>query len=104
MLYNEHCKAAKELQRKVDKLKEEGKDPCLPQKPELPKVLHTPHNTPNANATPPRRNTSSPQHFGRPLTESNMGDESFMLLGGQRVRVSSSFKTITDHPFHSLCH
>jgi hypothetical protein len=103
MLYNEHCKAAKELQRKVDKLKEEGKDPCLPQKPELPKVPHTLHNTSNANAPPPRRNTSSPQHLGRPLTESNMGDESFMLLGGQRVRVFLSFKTITDHS-HSLCH
>lgn len=91
MLYNEHRKAAKELQRKVDKLTEEGKDPSLPQKPELPKALHTPHNSQNANSMP-RRNTSSPQHFGRPLTESNMGDESFMLLGGQRVRVLLSLR------------
>lgn len=87
MLYNEHCKAAKELQRKIDQLKLEGKDPSLPQKPELPKAAPPRHNS-NPYIGPSRMNTSSPPPI-RPMTDSqNTGDESFMLLGGQRVRFS----------------
>lgn len=85
MLYNEHCKAAKELQRKAYQLKVEGKDPSLPQKAELPKAA-PPRHASNPYAGPSRVNTSSPQPI-RPMSDSqNTGDESFMLLGGQRVR------------------
>lgn len=84
MLYNEHCKAAKELQRKIDQLKAEGKDPSLPQRPEIPKPA-PPRQPSNPYNAPSRVNTSSPQPI-RPMTDSqNTGDESFMLLGGQRV-------------------
>jgi hypothetical protein len=89
-LYNEQCKAAKDLQRKIDKLKEEGQDPSLPQKPDHelnPQVINTkPHS--NASTEIPRivESSSQPTGLGRPLTDSNTGDESFMLLGGQRVR------------------
>ncbi|CAA7267636.1 unnamed protein product [Cyclocybe aegerita] len=90
MLYNEHCKAAKDLQRKIDKLREEGKDPALPQKPDLPKPA-SPRRNSSQYAGPSRMNTSSPQPTGRPLTDSNTGDESFMLLGGQRSDPGDAF-------------
>ncbi|KJA27397.1 hypothetical protein HYPSUDRAFT_35294 [Hypholoma sublateritium FD-334 SS-4] len=90
MLYNEHCKAAKELQRKADQLKVEGKDPSLPQKAELPKAA-PPRHTSHPYAGPPRVNTSSPQPV-RPMSDSqNTGDESFMLLGGQRSDPGDAF-------------
>jgi hypothetical protein len=93
MLYNEHCKAAKELQRRIDQLKAEGKDPSLPQIPELPKAVTPARRNSNAYGGPHRVNTSSPQPL-RPMTDSqNAGDESFMLLGGQRV--CSPYFTIT---------
>ena len=84
MLYNEHSKAAKELQRKIEKLKADGVDPSLPQQHDLPKVP-PPRQNSNSRTGPPRVNTSSPQPIGRPMSDSNTGDESFMLLGGQRV-------------------
>ncbi|PPQ89090.1 hypothetical protein CVT25_006462 [Psilocybe cyanescens] len=91
MLYNEHCKAAKELQRKIDQLKAEGKDPSLPQKSDIPKNPPPRHNS-NQYAGPPRINTSSPQPLRATLTDSqNAGDESFMLLGGQRSDPGDAF-------------
>ena len=87
MLYNEHCKAGKELQRKIDKLKEEGKDPSLPQLPELSQKVPPPKPTYHGS---PRVNTSSPQPLRFMTDSQNTGDESFMLLGGQRVRLSLS--------------
>ena len=100
-LYNEQCKAAKDLQRKIDKLKEEGKDPSLPQKSDRepnPPVTNTDLHT-NAPAGVPRIVNPSPQPLilGHPLTDSNTGDESFMLLGGQRVR--SHHLSGTRHPY-----
>jgi len=90
MLYNEHCKAGKELQRKIDKLKDEGKDPSLPQLPELSqKVLPLKPNS-NPYHGSPRVNTSSPQPLRFMTDSQNTGDESFMLLGGQRVRLTTS--------------
>ncbi|KAF8162995.1 hypothetical protein B0H34DRAFT_794745 [Crassisporium funariophilum] len=92
MLYNEHCKAAKELQRRIDKLKEEGKDPSLPQKPDFPRAAPPRNNSSNAYSSGPQRvNTSSPQPL-RPMSDSqNTGDESFMLLGGQRSDPGDAF-------------
>jgi hypothetical protein len=80
MLYDEHSKAGKELQRKIVQLREENKDPSLPQMTVVP-------TSPSTNATlgstlrppsspPPRRMTDSQQTV----------DESFMVLG-QRVSV-----------------
>jgi len=82
MLYNDHCKAEKELQRKIDKLKQEGKDPNMPHKPERPVtplvrgVQLSGIQTPQGSASPPPL---------RPMIDTV--DESFMLLGGQRVRL-----------------
>ena len=83
MLYNKHCKAEKELQSKIESLKQEGKDPNLPHKPERPLsplvrgVQLSGIQTPQASASPP----------SRPMIDTV--DESFMLLGGQRVRLLS---------------
>ncbi|KAG1756287.1 uncharacterized protein EDB91DRAFT_4955 [Suillus paluster] len=57
MLYNEHIKAGKELQRRIAKLREENQDPTLPQK-------------------------TSPSS-SRLLDSHNNVDESFMVLGQQ---------------------
>ena len=90
MLYNEHCKAGKELQRKIDILKNEGKDPSLPQLPELSQKAPPPKLHSNAYPGPPRVNTSSPQPLRFMTDSQNTGDESFMLLGAQRVRLIMS--------------
>ncbi|KAG6889723.1 hypothetical protein C0995_015021 [Termitomyces sp. Mi166 len=80
LLYNDHTKAAKELERKIEKLREEGKDPALPQKAEVAQV-QTPRSPRNPNL--PRSTPSTPPF--RPLSDSqNAVDESFMLLAGQR--------------------
>jgi hypothetical protein len=87
MLYEDHLKAEKELQRRIAKLREEGKDPSLPHKP--PSSSHPsgpipPANLSGANYSP--RRVPSPPPPGRRLTDSNStGEESFMVLG-QRVR------------------
>ncbi|KAF8232363.1 hypothetical protein L208DRAFT_1397567 [Tricholoma matsutake] len=89
LLYNEHCKAEKELQRKIAKLKEEGKDPSLPQKLERPQSAAT---RPSAQAYPaiPRSVPSPPS--SRQMTDSqNTVDESFMLLAGQRSDPGDAF-------------
>ncbi|KAF9036744.1 hypothetical protein BJ165DRAFT_1559775, partial [Panaeolus papilionaceus] len=93
MLYNDHCKAAKELQRKIEKLKMEGKDPALPQK--LDATTSAKSSTPRSNSKPyvgpSRVNTSSPQPV-MPMSDSqNAGEESFMLLGGQRSDPGDAF-------------
>jgi hypothetical protein len=81
MLYNDHLKAGKELQRKIDKLREENKDPSLPQKP----APSLPVSNSNAANTIPQP-VPSPPPSGRRMTDSqNTGEESFMVLG-QRVR------------------
>lgn len=80
MLYNEHRKAGKELQRKIAKLREENKDPSLPQKPSK---SSTPMNVATALPQPlPSPSLQAPQNN---LADSQQAvDESFMLLG-QRV-------------------
>ncbi|KAJ7721072.1 hypothetical protein DFH07DRAFT_858139 [Mycena maculata] len=89
MLYNEHHKAGKELQRRIEQLKAEGKDPSLPQKPDPPQSSTA---RPNSNPYPafPRSAPSPPPH--RPMTDSQgTVDESFMLLGGQRSDPGDAF-------------
>ncbi|KAG5639610.1 hypothetical protein H0H81_010812 [Sphagnurus paluster] len=87
MLYNEHCKATKELERKIEKLREEGKDPSLPQKMELPQPSAP---RPQAHPGISRSTPSTPPH--RPMMDShNTVDESFMLLAGQRSDPGDGF-------------
>lgn len=74
MLYNEHAKSAKDVQRKIAKLREENKDPSLPQN--IPhKQTPSPPPVPGPSSSPP------PQTGNRMVDSQNTGDESFMLLG-----------------------
>lgn len=79
MLYNDHNKAGKELQRRIAKLREEGKDPSLAQRPPVPPRSHPSHS--------PGTHTMSSHISSR----SRMGDsnhtidDSYMVLG-QQVR------------------
>jgi len=87
MLYQDHIKAAKELQRRISKLEEEGKNPNLPQKPDAPRTSTFRHSGSGPmQGAPSRVNNTSP----RPMSDSqgNPAEESFMLLGGQRVRLA----------------
>jgi len=85
MLYNEHAKSAKDVQFKIAKLREENKDPSLPQN--IPhKHTPAPPSVAGPSSSPP------PQTGNRMVDSQNTGDESFMLLG-QRVSLISS------HPF-----
>ncbi|KAJ7273494.1 hypothetical protein B0H12DRAFT_1089662 [Mycena haematopus] len=89
LLYNEHHKAGKELQRKIDQLKAEGKDPTLPHKPDPPQ-LSAMRSSSHPYPSFPRSAPSPPPH--RPMTDSQgTVDESFMLLGGQRSDPGDAF-------------
>lgn len=82
MLYSEHAKSAKDVQRRIVKLREENKDPSLPQNAPHRHTL-TPPTVPGSSSSPP------PQTDNRMADSQNTGDESFMLLG-QRVSPVSS--------------
>ncbi|KAH9053874.1 hypothetical protein EDB87DRAFT_1676692 [Lactarius vividus] len=87
MLYNEHSKAAKELQRRIAALREEGVDPTLPQKSALPRPLPP--------SPPPTHGSSTsplPYPKGGRMPDSQV-DESFMLLGQQSTDASDAFNT-----------
>ncbi|THH33979.1 hypothetical protein EUX98_g335 [Antrodiella citrinella] len=100
MLYNEHSKAGKELQRKIAKLREEGKDPSLPQKSLRPAT-----STPGPSVVPPQPTSSPPPTARNNLSDSQQTvEESFMLLG-QRSEGSDAFNTfwrITEGMLHHL--
>ncbi|KAH8107203.1 hypothetical protein BXZ70DRAFT_282945 [Cristinia sonorae] len=102
MLYNEHAKAGKELQRKISKLREEGKDPSLPQKSMRPATSDA---TPGPSAAPPQLTSSPPPSARNNLSDSQQTvEESFMLLG-QRSEGSDAFNTfwkITEGMLHHL--
>ncbi|KXN82501.1 hypothetical protein AN958_02352 [Leucoagaricus sp. SymC.cos] len=92
MLYNEQLKSGRDLQRRIEKLKEEGKDPSQPQPiPNAPAMQHK-----NITA-PSQRTMTPPQVPGRiesPQPLHGMTDtvgESFMLLGGQRSEPGDPF-------------
>lgn len=77
MLYSEHHKAGNELQRKITKLREENKDPSLPQKVARTSAAAVPPSTlPQPIASPPH-NLPQPRMSDSQQTV----DESFMLLG-----------------------
>ncbi|KAI9434007.1 hypothetical protein H4582DRAFT_2185439 [Lactarius indigo] len=87
MLFNEHSKAAKELQRRIAALREEGVDPALPQKPAPPRPLP-------ASPPPTHGSSASPLPYpkGGRMPDSQV-DESFMLLGQQSTDASDAFNT-----------
>jgi len=79
MLYNDHNKAGKELQRKIQKLREEGKDPNQPHPPPPVKREQRMHGSVASSPIPMSR--TSPQGN---LFDSNYPiDESYMMLGQQ---------------------
>ncbi|KAL0071574.1 hypothetical protein AAF712_001431 [Marasmius tenuissimus] len=85
MLHNEHKKANMDLEKRIARLREEGQDPNLPQKPDI-------RRTSSANPASP----SFPQPIPsppptRPLMESGTVEESFMVLGGQRSDPGDAF-------------
>ncbi|KAI0083994.1 hypothetical protein BDY19DRAFT_987710 [Irpex rosettiformis] len=80
LLYAKHTKTGKEIQRRIEKLKAENKDPSLPQKPfRLTQNGHSgtsSHSAPQPVPSPPLNSSLNR------LSESQQGvDESFMLLG-----------------------
>ncbi|KAI0807225.1 hypothetical protein C8Q74DRAFT_47242 [Fomes fomentarius] len=79
MLHNEHMKMGKDLQRRIAKLREENKDPALPQKPPGTSTAG-----PSWSAPPPPPQpvpSPSPQPQNRLEESQHTVDESFMLLG-----------------------
>ncbi|KAG6335882.1 hypothetical protein ID866_3219 [Astraeus odoratus] len=83
LLYNEHAKAEKELERRIAKLREEGKDPTLPQKPS-PRVINRAATGPTGLSQTSYLAHSPIQHPStsmRLMDSQNNVDESFMLLG-----------------------
>jgi hypothetical protein len=78
MLYNEHNKAGKDLQRRITKLREEGKDPSLAQRPPTPPRSHT-------SSSPGPHPLSSHISRGRMVDSNHTIDDSYMVLG-QQVR------------------
>lgn len=93
MLYNDQCKLGKEIQRRIEKLRSENKDPSLPQKSaQLP--IRAPHASPSFDlGTYSPRAVPSPPPYGRGRMMDSQAtvDESFMVLGG---RVSVAFASI----------
>ncbi|KAH9934881.1 uncharacterized protein B0H18DRAFT_951400 [Fomitopsis serialis] len=78
MLCNDHSKAGKELQRRIAKLREENKDPSLPQKPAGAAPSSSNAARPVTLPTAP----SPPPHAQNRMSDSQQTvDESFMLLG-----------------------
>lgn len=80
MLYNDQRKLGKELQRRIEKLRAENKDPALPQKPARtnpPSSFDTSAHSPRAVPSPP------PNARGRMIDSQATVDESFMVLGGR---------------------
>ncbi|RPD65920.1 hypothetical protein L226DRAFT_530046 [Lentinus tigrinus ALCF2SS1-7] len=78
MLHNEHMKMGKDLQRRIAKLREENKDPALPQKPQRASTAGPSTST----LSPPQPVPSPPPQPQSRLSESQQTvEESFMLLG-----------------------
>lgn len=86
MLYNEHIKAGRDLERRIAKLREEHKDPTLPQKVPQMRAEHNSSSSNTKSRPYPTPSPPMPPSASLRLTDSqNNVDESFMVLG-QRVR------------------
>lgn len=84
LLYNRHCKDRDDLQRKIQKLQDEGKDPSLPQRTEVAPMNRRLSSNAGASSAQNQTGSASQQLYHRPtMSDSNTVDESFMVLGGQ---------------------
>ncbi|KAI6111485.1 hypothetical protein EDD17DRAFT_1504810 [Pisolithus thermaeus] len=87
LLYSEHVKAGKELQRRIAKLRDEGKDPTLPQKVlprNVPAYSGRAVGSPSSIPLQPyvHQYSNNDSSASMRLTDShNNVDESFMVLG-----------------------
>jgi len=91
MLHNKHIKDRDDLRRRIQKLRDEGKDPNLPQVPQrqADAAPHS-HRHPTTASNAQDQSTMSSQQ--RPMSDShNTVDESFMVLGGQRSDPGDAF-------------
>ncbi|KAI0747916.1 hypothetical protein C8Q80DRAFT_1169069 [Daedaleopsis nitida] len=79
MLHNEHMKMGKDLQRRIAKLREEDKDPALPQKP--PRTSSAGPSTSAVIPSPQPAPSPAEQPQNRMSDSQHTVDESFMLLG-----------------------
>ncbi|KAJ7582932.1 hypothetical protein C8J56DRAFT_956080 [Mycena floridula] len=91
MLHDDQVKAVKELDKRIEMLRKEGKDPTLPQKSNLPKQGTTRHLVEIARSIP-----SSPNQHQSLNELQGTVDESFMLLGGQRSDPGDAFNHFWD--------
>lgn len=97
LLFDHHSKAGKDLQRKIEKIKQEGRDPSKPQQLSPPRPLPSfnqatfggiPRPVPSP---PPQHNIAgSSRKLGMTDSQGTV-DESFMVLAGQRVSLCSVF-------------
>lgn len=89
MLYSEHIKAGRDLDRRIAKLREENKDPTLPQKVSLAQMRAEQSSPGPSTGSRPFHPAPSPplppSASLRLMDSQNNVDESFMVLG-QRVR------------------
>lgn len=95
MLYNEHIKAGRDLERKIAKLREENRDPTLPQKVSQIGAEHN-SSASSAGSRPSHPAPSPPLPPSaslRMMDSQNNVDESFMVLG-QRVCTSYSSRSV----------
>lgn len=90
MLHNKHLKDRDDLQRRIQKLRDEGKDPNLPQVPQRQTHAAPSHLHPTITSSVQNQSRTSSQQ--RPMSDShNTVDESFMVLGGQRSEPGDAF-------------
>ncbi|KAK7043664.1 hypothetical protein VNI00_008275 [Paramarasmius palmivorus] len=83
MLSTQHRKAGTELERKIERIREEGKDPNVPQI-QVQKPIPSSSSAGASHLMPPPVHTPPTRHL---MDSQGTVDESFMLLGGQRVRL-----------------
>ncbi|KAG6376091.1 hypothetical protein JVT61DRAFT_2063 [Boletus reticuloceps] len=84
MLYNEHVKTGRELERRIAKLREENKDPTVPQKVSLAQLRADHSSSASSGQSHPRLAQSPPPPPSaslRLMDSQNNVDESFMVLG-----------------------
>lgn len=103
MLHADQTKAAKDVQRRIDKLRAEGKDPALPARPPAPSRAASSALGGTSNDEPASSriqnggqasghdgSQTTPHH--QPMSDSHIPvDESFMLLAGQRSDPGDAF-------------
>lgn len=85
MLHNENIKSGKELQRKIAKLEEEGKDPNMP----IPSTSYRTRRTNSQVSDLGRSEITSSSTLRQRESMSSTVDESFMLLA-QQVRMNNA--------------